>query len=159
MGVTYWWAHLSSSSSSSSSLKDVISWDYCAMKGDITLSAEIIANICFCLWSQSSKIFILACPKLILKQRGREQCLIKSCLFLSPRLPSAFRPRGERLTSLDASFARCFAFWRTSSKTSTSMFFQKNRQNIASLRKKHDVLHDVLGFRNSIQSYHKSLIT
>ena len=35
--------------------------------------------------------------------------------------------RGGRLTSLDASFAQCFAFWRTSSKTSTSMFFQKNR--------------------------------
>ena len=67
--------------------------------------------------------------------------------------------RGGRLTSLDASFARCFAFWRTSSKTSTSMFFQKNRQNIASLRKKHDVLHDVLGFRNSTQSYDKSLVT
>ena len=30
--------------------------------------------------------------------------------------------RGGRLTSL----ARCFAFWRTSSKTSTSMFFFKN---------------------------------
>ena len=39
------------------------------------------------------------------------------------------------------------------------MFFQKNRQNIASLRKKHDVLHDVLGFRNSTQSYDKSLVT
>ena len=68
------------------------------------------------------------------------------------------RIRGGRLTSLDASFARCFAFWRTSSKTSTSMFFQKHRQNIASLRKKHDVLHDVFGFRNSIQSYDKSLV-
>ena len=63
--------------------------------------------------------------------------------------------RGGRLTSLDASFARCFVFWRTSSKTSTSMFFQKNRQNIASLRKKHDVLHDVLCFRNFIQSYER----
>ena len=72
---------------------------------------------------------------------------------------SSCLPRGGRLTSLDASFARCFAFWRTSLKTSTSMFFQKNRQNIASLRKKHDVLHDVLGFRNSIQSYDKSLVT
>ena len=39
------------------------------------------------------------------------------------------------------------------------MFFQKHCQNIASLRKKHDVLHDVLGFRNSIQSYDKSLVT
>ena len=38
-------------------------------------------------------------------------------------------------------------------------FFQKNRQNIASLRKKHDVLHDVLGFRNSIQNYDESLVT
>ena len=37
--------------------------------------------------------------------------------------------------------------------------FQKHCQNIASLRKKHDVLHDVLGFRNSIQSYDKSLVT
>ena len=34
--------------------------------------------------------------------------------------------RGGRLTSLDASFARCFALWRISSKTSTSMFFQKH---------------------------------
>ena len=39
------------------------------------------------------------------------------------------------------------------------MFFQKNRQNIALLRKKHDVLHDVLGFRNSIQSNVKNLVT
>ena len=37
--------------------------------------------------------------------------------------------------------------------------FQKHRHNIASLRKKHDVLHDVLGFRNSIQTYDKSLVT
>ena len=37
-------------------------------------------------------------------------------------------------------------------------FFQKNRQNIASLRKKHDVLDDVLGFRNFIQSYDKTLV-
>ena len=37
-------------------------------------------------------------------------------------------------------------------------FFQKQRQNIASLSKKHDVLHDVLGFRNSIQIYDKSLV-
>ena len=83
-------------------------------------------------------------------QRVKEQVIFNS----NP--PSG---RGGRLTSLDASFARCFAFWRTSSKTSTSMFFQKNRQNIASLRKKPDVLHDVLGFRNSIQSYDKSLVT
>ena len=87
MGVTYWWAHLSSSSSSS--IKDVISWDYCAMKGDITLSAEIFANICFCLWSQSSKIFILACPKLLLKQRGREAAMpykVMSVSLASPPL-------------------------------------------------------------------------
>ena len=71
----------------------------------------------------------------------------------------AMPARGGRLTSLDASFARCFAFWRTSSKTSTSMFFQKHRQNIASLRKKHDVLHDVLGFKNYTQSYDKSVVT
>ena len=31
---------------------------------------------------------------------------------------------GGRLTSLDALFARCFAFLRTSPKTSTSMFFK-----------------------------------
>ena len=66
--------------------------------------------------------------------------------------------RGGRLTSLDASFARCFAFSRTSSKTSRSMFFQKHRPNIASLRKKHDVFHDVFGFGNSIKSHDKSLI-
>ena len=30
-------------------------------------------------------------------------------------------------------------------------FFQKHRQNISSLRKKHNVLHDVLGIRNAIQ--------
>ena len=35
-------------------------------------------------------------------------------------------------------------------------FFQKHRQNITSLRKKHDVLDDVLGSRNSIQSYEKT---
>ena len=40
------------------------------------------------------------------------------------------------------------------------MFFSsKNCQNIASLRKKHDVLHDVLGFKNSIQSYDKSVVS
>ena len=32
--------------------------------------------------------------------------------------------RGGRLTSLDASFMRCFGFFQTSSKTSRSMFFQ-----------------------------------
>ena len=36
------------------------------------------------------------------------------------------------------------------------MFFHKHRQNIASLRQKHDVLDDVLGSRNSIQSYEKT---
>ena len=40
----------------------------------------------------------------------------------------------------------CFAFWRTSSKTSMSIFFfKKHCQNIASFRRKHDVLHD--GFK------------
>ena len=66
--------------------------------------------------------------------------------------------RGGRLTSLDASFARCFAFLRTSSKTSTPMFFQKHCQNIASLREKHDVFHDALGFWNSIKSHGKSMV-
>ena len=33
--------------------------------------------------------------------------------------------RGGRLTSLDASFMRCFVFFQTSSKTSRSMFFFK----------------------------------
>ena len=66
--------------------------------------------------------------------------------------------RGGRLTSLDASFARCFAFWRTSSKTSRLMFFQKHRPNIASLRKKHDVFHDVFSFGSTIKSHDKSLI-
>ena len=55
--------------------------------------------------------------------------------------------RGGRLTSLDASFMRCFGFFQTSSKTSRSMFFSKHRWNIASLSKKCDVLRDVLGFR------------
>ena len=73
------------------------------------------------------------------------------------KLRWSLRPRGGRLTSLDASYARCFVFWRTSSKTSTSMFFQKHRQNITSLRRKHDVLRDFFGFRNPIQSYDKSL--
>ena len=58
--------------------------------------------------------------------------------------------RGGQLTSLDASFARCFAFRRTSSKTSMSMFFQQHRQNIALLRKKHYVLHDVFSLRNFV---------
>ena len=53
--------------------------------------------------------------------------------------------RGGRLTSLDASFMRCFGFFQTSSKTSRSMFFSKHRWNIASLSKKCDVLRDVLG--------------
>ena len=35
--------------------------------------------------------------------------------------------RGGRLTSLDASFMRCFGFFQTSSKTSRSMFFSKHR--------------------------------
>ena len=35
------------------------------------------------------------------------------------------RPRGGRLTSLDASFGRCFAFWRTLLKTLTSIFFSQ----------------------------------
>ena len=43
-------------------------------------------------------------------------------------------------------------------QTSTSMFFQKHRPNIASLRKKRDVFHDVFGFGNSIKSPEKSLI-
>ena len=34
--------------------------------------------------------------------------------------------RGGQLTSLDASFARCFAFWRTSSKNIDVNFFCKN---------------------------------
>ena len=33
--------------------------------------------------------------------------------------------RGGQLTSLDASFAQCFAFWKKLSKTSTLMFFSK----------------------------------
>ena len=64
-----------------------------------------------------------------------------------------------KILSLNYGWARCFAFLRTSPKTSTSMFFQKHRQNIASLSKKHDVLHDVLGFRDSIQNYDKILVT
>ena len=60
--------------------------------------------------------------------------------------------RGGRLTSLDASWARCFVFFQTSSKTSRSMFFSKHRWNIASLSKKCDVFHDVLGFRKATQS-------
>ena len=35
--------------------------------------------------------------------------------------------RGGQLTSLDASFMRCFGFFQTSSKTSRSMFFSKHR--------------------------------
>ena len=66
--------------------------------------------------------------------------------------------RGGRLTLLDASFARCFVFLRTSSKTLTLMVFLKHCLNIASLSKKHDVLHDVFGFRNSIQNYDKGLV-
>ena len=60
--------------------------------------------------------------------------------------------RGGRLTSLDASFMRCFGFFQTSSKTLRSMFFSKHRWNIASLSKKCDVFHDVLGFRKATQS-------
>jgi len=37
-------------------------------------------------------------------------------------------------------------------------FFQKHRQNIASLRKNRDVFHDVLGFWNSKKSHGKSLV-
>ena len=67
--------------------------------------------------------------------------------------------RGGRLTSLDVLFARCFVFLRTSSKKLTLIFFQKHRQRIASLSKKHDVLHDVFGFRNSTQNYDQSLVS
>ena len=59
--------------------------------------------------------------------------------------PCSHSLRGGRLTSLDASFMRCFVFFQTSSKTSRSMFFSKHRWNIASLSKKCDVLRDVLG--------------
>ena len=64
----------------------------------------------------------------------------------------ALASRDGRLTSLDASFMRCFGFFQTSSKTSRSMFFSKHRWNIASLSKKCDVFHDVLGFRKATQS-------
>ena len=63
-----------------------------------------------------------------------------SCISWSPG-----GARGGRLTSLDASFMRCFGFFQTSSKTLRSMFFSKHRWNIASLSKKCDVLRDVLG--------------
>ena len=42
-------------------------------------------------------------------------------------LPCGHPFRGGRLTSLDASFMRCFGFFQTSSKTSRSMFFSKHR--------------------------------
>ena len=52
-------------------------------------------------------------------------------------------PSGERLTSLEASLeaslVRCFAFYKTSSKTSGAMFFRNIVQNIASLSKRCDV--------------------
>ena len=63
------------------------------------------------------------------------------------RLSFSPSSRGGRLTSLDASFVRCFGFSQTSSKTSRSMFSSKHRWNIASLSKKCDVLSDVLSFR------------
>ena len=40
------------------------------------------------------------------------------------RKPSPPPSRGGRLTSLDASFMRCFGFFQTLSKTLRSMFFQ-----------------------------------
>ena len=75
-----------------------------------------------------------------------------SGMFLFPLLGTfvqllGLQYRGGRLTSLDASFMRCFGFFQTSSKTSRSMFFSKHRWNIASLSKKCDVLRDVLGAR------------
>ena len=78
-----------------------------------------------------------------------------------PRLCSSFPLCGYyRLTSLDASFAQCFAFWRISSKTLAPMFFcRKINQKIALLRKRHNVLHDIFGFWNSIQRYDKILVT
>ena len=43
------------------------------------------------------------------------------------KLEARPRCRGGRLTSLDASFVRCFGFFQTSSKTSRSMFSSKHR--------------------------------
>ena len=81
------------------------------------------------MWDGASPLFLAA-------QNGHARVLVY--LLDQPGLPLDTQrrdgasplwiaARGGRLTSLDASFARCFAFLRTSSKTSTSMFFQKHR--------------------------------
>ena len=66
--------------------------------------------------------------------------------------------RGGQLTSLMHRLPDVLRFEEHRQKHRPRCFFQKHHQNIASLRKKHDVLHDVFGFRNSIQSYDKSLV-
>ena len=57
--------------------------------------------------------------------------------------------RGGRLTSLGASLVRCFAFYKTSSKTSGATFFKNIVQNIASLSKKCDVFTQCFRFQKA----------
>ena len=57
-------------------------------------------------------------------------------LQLQYDMPTPACHRGGRLTSLDASYAQCFAFWRTSSKTSTSMVFKKTSPKHCIVQKK-----------------------
>ena len=56
--------------------------------------------------------------------------------------------RCRRLTSLEASLVRCFAFYKTPSKTSGgNVFFKNIVQNIASLSKKCDVFTQCFWFQ------------
>ena len=90
------------------------------------------------------------------RARWAKQAL-KSKILEFPRMERGvqFKPNsGGRL----ASVAQFYAFLKNIVKHIDINIFQKHYQNIESWRKKHNVLHDVLDFRNSIQSYDKSMV-
>ena len=58
-------------------------------------------------------------------------------------------PSGERLTSLEASLVRCFAFYKTSSKTSGAMFFKNIVQKKQKVHPETEIgKHDKLSVEN-----------
>ena len=59
--------------------------------------------------------------------------------YCNPAMNAIWLVSGERLTSLEISLVRCFAFYKTSLKTLGTVFFKNIVQNIASLSKKCNV--------------------